>query len=35
LLMVQRVHYTADIIAAPFFSYLFWYLAKQVSNVQR
>ena len=32
LLLVQRVHYTADIIAAPFFSYLFWHLGRMVAK---
>jgi hypothetical protein len=33
LLMVQRVHYTADIVAAPVFSYLFWMLGKRVAKI--
>jgi len=32
LLMVQRVHYTADILAAPVFSYLFWMLGKRMAK---
>lgn len=32
LLMVQRVHYTADILAAPVFSYLFWLLGKRIAK---
>jgi hypothetical protein len=33
LLLVQHIHYTADIIAAPFFCYLFWYLGKTVARL--
>lgn len=33
LLMIQRVHYTADILAAPVFSYLFWMLGLRVSRI--
>lgn len=33
LLMIQRVHYTADIIAAPVFSYLFWMLGKRIAKI--
>lgn len=33
LLLVQHVHYTADILAAPFFSYLFWYLGKTIAKI--
>ena len=32
LLLIQHVHYTADVVAAPFFSYLFWYLGKKVAQ---
>lgn len=33
LLLVQHVHYTADVIAAPFFSYLFWYVGKTIAKL--
>lgn len=33
LLLVQHIHYTADVLVAPFFSYLFWYLGKSVSSI--
>jgi len=33
LLMIQHVHYTADILAAPVFSYLFWYLGKTIAKL--
>jgi len=33
LLLVQHVHYTADVIAAPFFSYFFWYLGKTIAKI--
>lgn len=32
LLMIQRVHYTADILVAPAFAYLFWLLGKRFSR---
>ena len=33
LLLVQHVHYTADVVAAPFFSYIFWYLGKTIARL--
>jgi hypothetical protein len=33
LLLVQHVHYTADVIAAPVFSYIFWYLGKTITRI--
>ena len=33
LLLIQHVHYTADVIAAPFFSYFFWYLGKTIAKI--
>jgi len=33
LLLVQHVHYTADILAAPVFSYLFWYIGKTIAKI--
>lgn len=33
LLLIQHVHYTADVIAAPFFSYLFWYIGKTIAKI--
>lgn len=33
LLMIQHVHYTADILAAPVFSYLFWYIGKTIAKI--
>jgi hypothetical protein len=33
LLLVQHVHYTADVIAAPFFCWFCWYLGKSVAKV--
>jgi hypothetical protein len=33
LLLVQHVHYTADVIAAPVFSYIFWYLGKTITRM--
>lgn len=33
LLLVQHVHYTADVLAAPVFSYLCWYLGKTIAKI--
>ena len=33
LLLIQHVHYTADVVAAPFFSYLFWCLGRTISRI--
>lgn len=33
LLLIQHVHYTADVLAAPLFSYLFWYLGKTIARL--
>lgn len=33
LLLIQHVHYTADVLAAPFFSYFFWYLGKTIARM--
>lgn len=33
LLLVQHVHYTADVLAAPVFSYIFWYLGRTVTRI--
>ncbi|WP_158799697.1 phosphatase PAP2-related protein [Pedobacter sp. L105] len=33
LLLIQHVHYTVDVLAAPFFSYLFWYMGKTVAKM--
>lgn len=33
LLLIQHIHYTADVLAAPFFSYLFWYLGKRITEI--
>jgi len=33
LVLVQHVHYSVDVLAAPFFSYVCWYLGKKVSKI--
>jgi hypothetical protein len=33
LLLIQHVHYTADILAAPFFTWLCWYLGKSMAKI--
>jgi len=33
LLLIQHVHYTADILAAPFFTWCCWYLGKSVARL--
>ena len=33
LLLVQHVHYTADVLAAPFFSVICWYLGKSMAKI--
>jgi hypothetical protein len=33
LLLIQHVHYTADVLAAPFFAYLFWYMGKTIARI--
>jgi len=33
LLLVQHIHYTMDVLAAPIFSYLFWYLGKTIAKI--
>lgn len=33
LLLIQHVHYTADVVAAPFFSYLFWYMGRAIARI--
>ncbi|TDO23977.1 phosphatase PAP2-related protein [Pedobacter duraquae] len=33
LLLIQHIHYTMDVFAAPVFSYLFWYLGKTIAKI--
>ncbi|MNT60082.1 hypothetical protein D3C72_1976390 [compost metagenome] len=33
LLLIQHVHYTIDIIAAPFFMWICWYLGKAMAKI--
>jgi hypothetical protein len=33
LLLIQHVHYTVDIIAAPFFTWFCWYLGKSMAKI--
>lgn len=33
LLLVQHVHYTADVLAAPFFAWACWYLGKSMAKI--
>lgn len=33
LLLLQHVHYTADVLAAPFFCWICWYLGKSVAKL--
>jgi len=33
LLLIQHIHYTLDVLAAPVFSYLFWYLGKTIAKI--
>ena len=33
LLLVQHVHYTADVFAAPFFSWIAWYFGKSIEKL--
>jgi hypothetical protein len=33
LLLIQHVHYTADILAAPVFTWLCWYLGKSMAKI--
>jgi len=32
LLLIQHVHYTVDVIAAPFFTWICWYLGKSIAK---
>jgi len=33
LVLVQHIHYTLDVVAAPLFSYLFWYMGTKVTSM--
>lgn len=32
LLLIQHVHYTMDVLAAPVFTYLFWFMGRKVAD---
>ncbi len=34
LLLIQHVHYSLDIFAAPFFSYMLWLIAKRIVSIK-
>lgn len=33
LLLIQHVHYTMDVVAAPLFSYLCWFMGKRIAEI--
>lgn len=33
LLLIQHVHYTMDVLAAPIFTYLFWFMGRKVADI--